>query len=140
MDDNKTAIFQDFARKAKEKIEEKKKKKTKQLYVRDSDVTITIRGISDEEFLEITEMKDMTEIERDQYMAYYACPELQEASAELVKDGTLTEKTRYKIAEMFSAVDRAAIVRDITRLSGLSGEPSVVDAKEHISELKEVKN
>lgn len=101
---------------------------------------ITIHGISDEEFVEITEMKDMTEIERDQYTVYYACQELQDVSAELVKDGTLTEKTRYKIAEMFSAVDRAAIVRDITKLSGLSGESSVVDAEEHISELNEVKN
>lgn len=140
MNDNKTAIFQDFARKAKKKIEEKKKKKTKQLYVKDCDVMITIHGISDEEFVEITEMKDMTEIERDQYTVYYACQELQDVSAELVKDGTLTEKTRYKIAEMFSAVDRAAIVRDITKLSGLSGESSVVDAEEHISELNEVKN
>lgn len=139
MDDNKKVIFQDFARKAKEHLEEKKKKRTKQLYVRDLEITITIRGISDEEFVEITEM-DMSELERDKYMIYYACPELQDASAGMVNDGTLTESRRYKIVDMFRAVDRTAIVREILKLSGLSGEPSVMDAEDHISELQEVKN
>ena len=59
MDNTKTVIFQDFARKAKERLEEKKKKRTKQLYVGDLDMTLTIRGISDEEYVEITEMEGM---------------------------------------------------------------------------------
>lgn len=143
MDNNKTIIFQDFARKAKERLEEKKKKRTKQLYVKDVDMTLTVRGISDEEYAEISEMKNMTEVERDKYLLYYACPELQETAGILVEEGVLTEAARYKVADMFSAVDRTALCRKILSMSGLLGDPSVTEVEnqmERISEAEEVKN
>lgn len=139
MDNNKIAIFQDFARKAKERLEEKKKKRTKQLYVKDLDMTLTVRGISDEEYAEISEMSNMTEIERDKYLLYYASLELQETAGILVKEGSLTEADRYKIADMF----RTALCREILALSGFLGEPSVTgvgNPQERISETDEVKN
>lgn len=143
MDNNKIAIFQDFARKAKERLEEKKKKRTKQLYVKDLDMTLTVRGISDEEYAEISEMSNMTEIERDKYLLYYASLELQETAGILVKEGSLTEADRYKIADMFRPVDRTALCREILALSGFLGEPSVTgvgNPQERISETDEVKN
>ncbi len=108
MDNNKTVIFQKFARKAKERLEEKKKKRTKQLYVKDVDMMLTVRGISDEEYAEISEMENMTEIERDKYLLYYACPELQDTAGILVEEGILTEEARYKITDIFLPVDRTA--------------------------------
>lgn len=143
MDNNKTVIFQDFARRAKERLNEKKKKRTKPLYVKDVDMNLTIRGISDEEYTEIIGMEDMTEIERDKYLIYYACPELQETAGILVEEGCLTEKTRYKIADIFRAVDRTALCQEILALSGFLGESSVTDMEnpqEKISEVEELKN
>ena len=143
MDNTKTVIFQDFARKAKERLEEKKKKRTKQLYVGDLDMTLTIRGISDEEYGEITEMENMSEIDRDKYLIYYACPDLQETARIMVEEGSLADSARYKIADIFQAVDRTALCRAILSLSGLSGDNTVKDAPEpaeRISEAEEVKN
>lgn len=143
MDNNKTAIFQDFARKAKKKIEEKKKKKTKQLKVKDLDMMLTVRGISDEEYAEISEISDMTEIERDKYLIYYASPELQETAKILVADGVLTEADSYKIADIFQPVDRTALCREILAMSGFLGDSSVTEVEnpqKRISEVDEVKN
>ncbi len=143
MDNNKTVIFQKFARKAKERLEEKKKKRTKQLYVKDVDMMLTVRGISDEEYEEISEMENMTEIERDKYLLYYACPELQDTAGILVEEGILTEEARYKITDIFLPVDRTALCREILALSGLLGESSVTgvgNPQDGISEVGEVKN
>ena len=143
MDNNKTVIFQKFARKATERLEEKKKKRTKQLYVKDVDMMLTVRGISDEEYEEISEMENMTEIERDKYLLYYACPELQDTAGILVEEGILTEEARYKITDIFLPVDRTALCREILALSGLLGESSVTgvgNPQDGISEVGEVKN
>ena len=143
MDNNKTVIFQKFARKAKERLEEKKKKRTKQLYVKDVDMMLTVRGISDEEYEEISEMENMTEIERDKYLLYYACPELQDTAGILVEEGILTDEARYKITDIFLPVDRTALCREILALSGLLGESSVTgvgNPQDGISEVGEVKN
>lgn len=143
MDNTKIAVFQDFARRAKERIEEKKKRRTKQVHVSDVDMTLTLRGISDEEYEEISEMKNLSEIERDKYLIYYVCTELQEAAGILAAEGTLTEAGRYKIADIFRPVDRTALCREILSMSGLLGDTSVTDVKdapERISEADEVKN
>lgn len=141
--DDKTVIFQDFARKAKQRIEEKKKKRTKQLYVNDIDMMLTIRAISDEEYTEISEMENLSEIERDKYLIYYVCPELQETARIMVEEGSLTESERYKITDIFRPVDRTELCRQILSLSGLLGLSSVMDVvelPERISEVEEVKN
>ncbi len=143
MDNTKVVIFQDFARRAKARIEERKKRRTKQLYVSDIDMTLTIHGISDEEYAEITEMNGLSDIEKDKYLIYYVCPELQEASRIMVEEGALTESGRYKISDIFRSVDRVALCREILTLSGLTGETSVMDVvekSERISERDEVKN
>lgn len=141
--DNKTVIFQEFARKAKKLLEEKKKKRTKQLYVKDIDMTLTVRGVSDEEYAEISEMENLSEIERDKYLIYYVCPELQETAQIMVEEGSLLDSGRYRIADVFRPVDRTAICREILALSGFLGDSSVTDAAkqpERISETEEVKN
>lgn len=143
MDNTKIVIFQDFARRAKERLEEKKKKRTKQLYVGDIGMRLTIRGISDEEYSEISEMENLSEIERDKYLIYYVCPELQETARIMVEEGSLVDSARYKITDIFQPVDRTALCREILALSGLLGDTSVTDAErqpERISETDEIKN
>lgn len=139
MDNNKNVIFQDFARKAKKRLEEKKRKREKGLYVGDLNENITIHGISDEEYMDILDM-EISEPDRDKYLIYYVCKELQGAAAVMVEEGNLPDSERYKIADVFSAVDRNKICNEILTLSGFRGDPSVKDAEEKISELKEIKN
>ena len=135
MENNNELIFSAFAEKAKKRIEERKKLNTKQFYVQDADVTLTLRGITEEEFSDISEMFE-SEIETDKYTLYTGCRELQEAAKCMMEQRELTESTRYKITEMFQLSDRTALVREILKLSGFTAESSVTP----IRETDEVKN
>lgn len=130
--ENKEAIFREFAEKAKKRIEERKKFKTKQVYVEKADVNLTLHGLTEEEISECTEMYDSA-LENDKYTIYLACKELQEASVILVEEGILKENERYKITDMFDLPDRSALTKEILALSGFGGESS-------IREVEEVKN
>ena len=91
--ENKEAIFREFAEKAKKRIEERKKFKTKQVYVEKADVNLTLHGLTEEEISECTEMYDSA-LENDKYTIYLACKELQEVSGILVEEGILKENER----------------------------------------------
>mgnify|MGYP001130674848 CR=1 FL=1 len=130
--ENKEAIFREFAEKAKKRIEERKKFKTKQVYVEKADVNLTLHGLTEEEISECTEMYDSA-LENDKYTIYLACKELQEVSGILVEEGILKENERYKITDMFDLPDRTALTKEILALSGFGGESSV-------REVEEVKN
>lgn len=126
-------IFHDFARRAKEKIEAKKKMKTKKLYIGDCDVTITVRGMTEQEINDCSNFSDDS-LECDKYLIYMACKELQEEADSLVKAGVIDQ--HYKIADMFNNADRRAIAEEIFTLSGLDDECSVKPA----DEIEEAKN
>ena len=130
--ENKEAIFREFAEKAKKRIEERKKFKTKQVYVEKADVNLTLHGLTEEEISECTEMYDSA-LENDKYTIYLACKELQEVSGILVEEGILKENERYKITDMFDLPDRTALTNEILALSGFGGASSV-------REVEEVKN
>ena len=130
--ENKEAIFREFAEKAKKRIEERKKFKTKQVYVEKADVNLTLHGLTEEEISECTEMYDSA-LENDKYTIYLACKELQEVSGILVEEGILKENERYKITDMFDLPDSTALTKEILALSGFGGESSV-------REVEEVKN
>ena len=133
--DTKTIIFKEFAEKAKKRIEERKKLKTKQFKVEESDVVVTLRGLTEEEISECTNMFE-SGLENDKYTIYLACRELQEASAIMVQEGSLKENERYKITEMFSLADRTELAKEILVISGVTGESSV----KAVSEAEDVKN
>ena len=126
-------IFHDFARRAKEKIEAKKKMKTKKLYIGDCDVTITVRGMTEQEINDCSNFSDDS-LECDKYLIYMACKELQEEADSLVKAGVIDQ--HYKIADMFNNADRRAIAEEIFTLSGLDDECPVKPA----DEIEEAKN
>lgn len=133
--DNKEAVFRQFAEKARKRIEERKKRNTRQFYIGDADVTVTLHGLTEEEISESMEMYENS-LESDKYVIYLACNELQEASRIMVEAGELKEHERYKIADMFSLADRRALAGEVLALSGMNGESSM----KAISETEEIKN
>lgn len=126
-------IFHDFARRAKEKIEARKKMKTKKLYIGDCDVTITISGLTEQEINDCSNFSQDS-LECDKYLIYMACKELQEEADSLVKAGVIDQ--HYKIANMFNNADRRAIAEEIFVLSGLNDECTI----KPIDEIEEAKN
>ncbi|MDE5698168.1 MAG: hypothetical protein K2I96_12290 [Lachnospiraceae bacterium] len=132
MGDN-TATFNDFARRAKERIERKKKKITKKLRVEAAGVDITIRALTDQEISECMEFSDDSLV-ADKYLIYMSCPELQENAGTLVEAGVIGK--HYEICDMFSGADRRSIAEEIMRMSGVYDESSV----KPINEVAEAKN
>lgn len=133
--DNKEAVFRQFAEKARKRIEERKKRNTRQFYIGDADVTLTLHGLTEEEISESMEMYENS-LESDKYVIYLACNELQEASRIMVEAGELKEHERYKITDMFSLADMRALAGEVLALSGMNGESSM----KAISETEEIKN
>ena len=135
MDVDKIAVFEQFARKAKERIEERKKFKKEELIV-DSmgGMTMEIRGLSDAELNEIYEFSEES-IENDRYLIYCASSTLQEAAKLMVADGTLRPGKEYKITEMFTSVERTFVAKRVLALSG-----AYDDAGIRVKETEEVKN
>lgn len=131
MDNNN--VFNDFARRAKERIEARKARRTKRLSVGDPGVEITVRGLTEQEILDCTEFSDNS-IVNDKYTMYMACRELQENAKVLVDAGVI--KDCHDICDMFSNADRHAIMDVILELSGLNEAPTV----KPIDEVDEAKN
>lgn len=134
--DDKTLIFEQFAKKAAKRMEERKKQRTEQLKIKSmEDMILEIRGLSDTELNECYEFSDKP-IETDRYTIYCASPTLQKAAKLLVEHGTLKAGQEYKITEMFTGVERNFITRRVLSLSGATGEAEI----EVIQEIEEVKN
>lgn len=126
-------VFNDFARRAKERIEERKKRRTKQFFVEAEGVTLTLRGLTEQEFSECNDFSEDS-LTNDKYGIYMACQELQENAQALMDGGVI--KHHYEICDMFSNADRHALMEEILRLSGLYEEASV----KPLDEVAEAKN
>lgn len=134
MDQNNVIIFEQFAKKAKERIEERKKLHREELEIESIGMTMEIRGLSDAELNEVFEFSDDA-IENDKYAIYFASPTLQEAAKVMVKEGSLQTGKEYTITEMFTQAERRFIANRILEISGVNGEPGI-----RIKETEEVKN
>lgn len=136
MQKNNIAVFEAFAKKAAQRLEERKKKRTLRLRIASMDnMEIEIHGISDTELMESTETFE-NGVEQDRYTIYMASPTLQESAKLLVEQGVLAPGQEYRIAEAFSGVERAFLIGKVLELSGLSGDPGI----EVIKEGEEIKN
>jgi len=135
VEQEKIVIFEEFARKARERIEEKKKFKREELII-DSmgGMTMEIRGLSDAELNEVYEFSDDA-IENDKYAIYFASSTLQEAAKVMVSEGSLQTGREYLITDMFTQSERRFIAERILILSGANGEPGI-----RVKETEEVKN
>lgn len=126
-------IFNDFARRAKERIEAKKQQRTKKLFVGAAGLEITVRGLTEQEIIDCSEYSADSFV-NDKYTMYMACRELQENAGALVEAKVI--KNHYDICDMFSTADRHAIMDVILELSGLSDKPTV----KPVDEVEEAKN
>lgn len=133
MQNEKTVIFEAFAKKAAQRLEERKKQRTERLMVKSIGMEVEIRGLSDAELNDCMEFSD-NPIEVDRYTLYMASSTLQEAAKLLRANGTLQQE--YKITEMFSGAERSFLVRRVLELSGATGDANI----EVIRETEEVKN
>lgn len=122
--------FEKFAKKAAEKIEERKKRRKKILYSKELDEKIEIRGLTTEEFLDASEYSE-NKNEVDKYTIYYASETLQDLASYMVKEGIIKE--HLEVMNMFSITDISKLANEIIELSGLNDESS-------ISEVSELKN
>lgn len=129
----KQDIFADFSRKAKEVLEKKKQQRKEKLYIKDLDMTITVHGLTEQEFLECTDFSE-DPIENDYFLIYAACEEMQESAEALIQEGII--KKHYEIAKMLSPAVKKAVINEIIHLSGLDGDAGI----EVLSETEEIKN
>lgn len=134
MGQDKAVIFEQFARKAKERIEERKKFKKETLEIGSIGMDIEIRGLSDTELNEVYEFSEDA-IENDKYAVYCASTTLQEAAKVMVANGSLKSEKEYTITDMFTQVERRFIVERILILSDVSGDAGI-----KVKEIDEVKN
>lgn len=134
MDQNKVVIFEEFARKAKERIEERKKLKKETLEIGSISMDIEIRGLSDAELNEVFEFSEDA-IENDKYAIYFASTTLQEAAKVMVADGSLQAGKEYRITDMFTQAERRFIAGRILEISGVNSEAGIT-----VKETDEVKN
>lgn len=133
MEKNNTVIFEQFARKAAERMEERKKLRTERLQIKSIDMEIEIRGLSDAEMHDCMEFSD-DNLEQDRYTLFMASTTLQEAAKILKENGTLQQE--YQIAQMFTAVEQSYLINRVLELSGYKGDPGIKVMKE----TDEVKN
>lgn len=130
MSDNKTIVFESFAKKAAAKLQERKKLKTKKLYIGDLDEIIEIRGLTDQEFQDCSEYSE-DGIKIDKYTVYYASKDLQNLASMLVEQGVIKE--HLEVMDMFTPADRSVLAKEVMKLSGITDDTTV-------KELDEVKN
>lgn len=131
---DKVVIFEQFAQKAKERIEERKKLHKEELEIGSIGMDMEIRGLSDAELNEVYEFSDDS-IENDKYAIYFASSTLQEAAKVMVQDGSLKAGKEYTITDMFTQTERRYIAGRILELSGVGGEADI-----KVKENEEVKN
>lgn len=130
MSDTNTIVFNSFAKKAAAKLQERKRLKTKKLYIGDLDETIEIRGLTDQEIQDCAEYSE-NGIESDKYMIYYASKTLQNLANELVQQEVITK--HLEVMDMFTPADRSQLAKEVMKLSGVTDATTV-------KELDEVKN
>ena len=133
MEQNKTVIFEQFAKKAAAKIEERKKMRTRDLYIKEFAEEIKIRALTDQEIMDCSEFSDNSN-ENDKYMIFMASKDLQAVGRLLVENKSITRE--YEVTNMFSRADRRYIAEQILDLSGFNEEAGI----DVINEVDEVKN
>jgi hypothetical protein len=127
MDQEKILNFQAFAQKAARKIEERKKRKRKSLYIGALEEKIEIQGLMDQEIVDCNEYSD-NEQTNDKYTMYYASPTLQDLAKYMKEKGMIQDY--LEVCECIDLKDRNKIVNEILELSGVLGESTVKELDE----------
>ena len=129
-----------FARKAAERIEERKKLRTMRLMVKSVGMEVEIRGLTEEEIRDCMDFSDES-IEVDKYTIYMASPTLQNAAkildpsmhiATLGEGAKLSMDITLKKGQGYVSADKNKVLE----LSGMTGDAKI----EVIREDEEIKN
>lgn len=128
--EDKTIIYADFARKAREKINARKQLRTKKLFVEDVGVELTLRGLTDQELIDVNEYSNDS-LKNDKYLVYIASKELPEIARIMMENGDIQEYT--DVVDMFNRADRKQLAEEVLKLSGVYDESTV-------KEVDEIKN
>lgn len=128
--EDKTIIYADFARKAREKINARKQLRTKKLFVEDVGVELTLRGLTDQELIDVNEYSDDS-LKNDKYLVYVATKELPEIAEIMMRNGDIQDYT--DVVDMFTRADRKQLAEEVLKLSGVYDESTV-------KEVDEIKN
>lgn len=128
--EDKTIIYADFARKAKEKINARKQLRTKKLFVEDVGIELTLRGLTDQELIDVNEYSDDS-LKNDKYLVYVATKELPEIAEIMMRNGDIQDYT--DVVDMFTRADRKQLAEEVLKLSGVYDESTV-------KEVDEIKN
>lgn len=128
--EDKTIIYADFARKAREKINARKQLRTKKLFIEDVGIELTLRGLTDQELIDVNEYSEDS-LKNDKYLVYIASKELPEIAEIMMRNGDIQEYT--DVVDMFTRADRKQLAEEVLKLSGVFDESTV-------KEVDEIKN
>lgn len=133
--DDKKVIFADFTRKAQQRLQEKKVRKTRKLYVPSLDQEITIQSLTTDEIAESIQIEnDSGESSRaDKFCVYESViePCLKDVAKELKDAGDIKEY--LDVVDIFELSERNEINLQILELSG------VINGKK-VTVVEELKN
>ena len=132
-------IFAGFIKKAEERLEEKKKHRTRVVHVPSIDQDIKIRGVSTSEMAEVNDVNtDDDPFASDKYCVYIACvsPDLREVATELKEKGKIKDYT--EVTEVFEPYEVSEIAAHIMELSGMRGKARVTEVTEKV--IDDLKN
>ncbi len=118
MDKNKDAVFNSFIKKAEERLESKKERKTKTIYIPSMDTEIKVRNLTKAEIIECMDVEESQKA--DEYTCYIGVcePDLKKLAVELKEKGTIKEYT--DVVDIFDYHERQVIIKTILTLSGIT--------------------
>lgn len=127
MSESKKEIFSGFTQKAMKRLQEKKVRKYRTLYIPSLDENIKIRNLDYSEIVECTELaNDATDSNAgDKYAVYLSVvePELKEVAKELKEKGEINTYT--EVTDIFELSEIQEISIEVMKLSGAIGGKKV---------------
>lgn len=127
MEKDNMVTFESFTQKARKRLQKKKVRKYRTLYIPSLDENIKIRNLDYPEFVECTEIEDANDPNKgDKYSVYLAVvePDLAETAKELKEKGEIVEYT--EITDIFEFSEIQDIAMEVMKLSGFVGGKKVV--------------
>lgn len=127
MNKQNEAVFNSFLQKAQKRLEEKKVRKYRTLYVPSLDQNIKIRNLDYPEIMECTEIEDDNDPNKsDKYSIYLAVvePDMVATAQALKEQGAITEYT--DVVDIFELSEITEIAMEVMRLSGAIGGKKVI--------------
>lgn len=119
--------LEEFARRAAQRIQDKKQRKKASYHVNELDLDVTLQSLTDGELAEISEEEGLR---GDMYAVYLSMvePDLKGTAKLLKASGEITEP--LEVVDIFGRGDISALAYEVVKLSGaVSGGIKAIDRK-----------